>query len=259
MATKILKKFSLQKKDIKADGTFKCVFATMGVVDKDGDVSMPGFFGKQACVVVPVHNWANVPIGKAAIYEQGNEAIAEGKINLEIDDAKDWFSAMQFDLAEGEPLMEWSYGFKTLDGGSQSGEFGGQQVRFLQPLPDGTPGCKIYEVSPVLVGAGENTRTLAAKGLGDDGKKLCDEAAEVLDAAEGLVERAGSLAGLRAKDGRELSATNKERLALLADSFMTAAKDMLALVSPAKKDSSASPELVKEMARALKLRAGIQA
>lgn len=261
MATKMLKKFTLQKKDIKADGSFKCVFATMGVIDKDGDVSMPGFFGEQSCVVVPSHDWSVAPMGKARIYEDGDKAIAEGKFNLDICDAKDWFSAMQFDLENGEPLMEWSYGFTTLPGGGTMGQMEGKSVRFLGPI-DGQPGCKIFEVSPVLVGAGEKTRTLMAKALGDDGKKLCDEAAEVLDAAEVLITRAGSLADLRKKDGRELSAVNKERLALIADAFATAAKGMLVLVAPAVKaevKSSTSPELVKELGRALKLRAGIQA
>lgn len=258
--TKIFKKFTIQKKDVAADGSFKCVFATMGVEDKDGDVTLPGFFGKQAFVVVPVHDWNHVPIGKATCYEMGNEAIAEGKFNLEIESAADWFKAMQFDLNEGEPLMEWSYGFKTLDGGSVPGQVNDRRVRFLGPI-DGQPGCKIYEVSPVLVGAGEKTRTLMAKAMGDDGKRFCDEASEVLDAAEDLIVRGKSLADLRAKDGREMSAVNKERLALIADSFVKAAKDMVALVAPVSRTvvtAEASPELVKEMARALKLRAGIR-
>ncbi len=260
---KIFKKFTLQKKDVAADGSFKCVFATMGVEDKDGDVTMPGFFGKQSFVVVPAHDWSHVPIAKASCYEDGSQAIAEGKFNLEIESAADWFKAMQFDLNEGEPLMEWSYGFTTLEGGSMPGQLNDRRVRFLQPLTGGAPGCKIYEVSPVLVGAGEKTRTLMAKALGDDGKRFCDEAAEVLDAAESLITRGVSLADLRRKDGRELSAVNKERLALIADSFVKAAKDMVALVAPVEKVADApvvtSPELVKEVARALRLRAGIQA
>lgn len=262
----VRKDFKLHAKDVSPDGTFKCVFATMGVEDKDGDVTLPGFFGKQACVVVPVHDWNHVPIGKATIMESGNEAVAVGKFNLDIPAAKDWFAAMQFDMAEGQPLMEWSYGFKVLEGGGQPGAVGDKRVRFLGPLGDGTPGCKVYEVSPVLVGAGEKTRTLAAKVSGDDGKKFCDEASEVLDAAEGLVVRGKSLADLRAKDGRELSPVNKERLALLADSLVKVAGAMTALVAgtvkeetPAPVKEVVSPELAKEVARALKLRAGIQA
>jgi hypothetical protein len=50
----------------------------------------------------------------------------------------------------------WSYGFDIAD--SDVGEFDGRRVRYLKRL-------KVFEVSPVLRGAGVNTRTLAVKSL----------------------------------------------------------------------------------------------
>ncbi len=242
---KIIKSFSLQTKDISEAGKVRAVIATMNVADKDGDVTLPGFFGMQEAVVVPVHDWDHVPIGKAMVHEEGSEAIADIQLNLELQAAKDWLAAMKFDLEQGKPLMEWSYGFKIMGNeagsGSSIGEFQGHSVRFLRPMPDGSAGCKIWEVSPVLVGAGEGTRTLAAKSIG---QTFLSEAQAALDAVDGLLERASSLADLRAKDGRSLSAVNMERLAALGVSLSKAATEIARLIKPAQ-----DPEARKEWAR----------
>ena len=242
----ILKSFAL-KLDAAAvkkldEGVLTCCFATMGVVDKDGDVALPGFYGQQDIVMLPAHDWSHVPLGKGTTREEGDMACADIQMNLEIQAAKDWLSAIKFDLKNGKPLQEYSYGFRILEGGSKRGDYNGQQVRYLTPREDGTPGSKIWEVSPVLVGAGERTRTLAAKAAG---LKFCDEVQAVLDAADSLVSRGKSLADLRAKEGRELSAANREKLAALAESLVKSAAGMTALLEP-------SPEAKKEYLRYLK-------
>lgn len=253
---RILKSFDL-KLDAEAlaklakTGELSVVFATMGLWDKDGDWAEPGFYGKQDVVMVPAHDWNHVPIGKGTTREVGNLAVADIKMNLDIQAAKDWRSAIMFDLANGRPVQEYSYGFKILDGGAVEGERAGRKGRILQPREDGTPGSKIWEVSPVMVGAGEGTHTLTAKGM-----KFLDEADAVLAAADALVVRGKSLADLRAKDGRDMSAANKERLAALADSLVKAAQAMTELVAPKGEPAKAmSPELTDEIARMLKLRA----
>lgn len=213
--------FKAIQKFVKAedDGTVEAVFATMGVKDKDGDVTLSGFFGSQEVVMVPGHDWKHVPLGKGVIGEEGNEAIARLKMNLEIPEAKSWHSAIKFDLKNGTPLQQYSYGFDILEGGSEWGEFNGEQVRFLKARPDGSPGSKVWEVSPVLVGAGEGTRTLSAKGL-----KFCDEGATVLAAVKSFVERGSALAALREKDGRKLSEENRERMASMSSELAKAAE-----------------------------------
>jgi hypothetical protein len=142
------KKFFLDSKSVKADGSFKAIIATMGVVDKDGDVTKPGFFGKQGVVVVPVHDWNHVPIGKATITEEGDKAVAEGKVNMDIQSAKDWFSAMKFDLENGDPLMEWSYGFKVLEGGSSVGELAGTRCATSSRCPTARRGARSTSARP---------------------------------------------------------------------------------------------------------------
>ena len=258
----IFKSFALDLKTITKEkldkGMISVVFATMGVWDKDGDMAMPGFYGEQDVAFLPTHDWSHVMMGKGRTYEAGNEARADIAMNLELQSAKDWLSAIKFDLKNGKPIQEYSYGFKVLDGGCRMGECLGRQGRILQPREDGTPGSKIWEVSPVLVGAGENTRTLSAKSAG---KSFADESQSVLDSADGLVDRAKALAALREQEGRELSAPNKERLISIAASFQEYAKTMTGLVVPAPVEvvppTPTEIEARRELVRMAKSRAGL--
>ena len=239
-----------------AKGEISVVFATMGIWDKDGDLALPGFYGNQDVAFLPTHDWSHVPIGKGRTREDGDKAVADIKMNLDLQAAKDWLSAIKFDLKNGTPIQEYSYGFKVLEGGSRMGEMLGRNGRILQPREDGTPGCKIWEVSPVLVGAGEKTCTLSAKAAG---KTFTDESQAVLDAAEGLAERAKALAALREKEGRELSPANMERLASMAVSFQKHAETLVKLSAPAHAaaPSEAEVQARRELVRMAKRRAGL--
>ncbi len=203
-------------KDALDTGAVLAVFSRLNVVDKDGDKTLPGFIGKQTIAMLPAHDWRHVVIGKGTTRESGDEVLAEIKMNLEIPAAKDWHSAIKFDLANPPALQEWSYGFTLLPGGSVNGD--GKEIgRILQPASEGNPGCIVHEVSPVLVGAGINTTTLAAKGV-----KFCDELEMVLGATDNLVNRAQSLAELRAKEGRGLTATSQDRLGTIRERLKAA-------------------------------------
>lgn len=138
-----------------AKGEVTAVIATLNVIDKDGDVTEPGAFGTQESPIQPAHNWSAAAIGKAKISESKEEALAEMKFNLNSASGSEWFEALKFDFEEGDaPQQEYSYGYDILDSGD--GEFENQKVQFLRKL-------RVLEVSPVLVGAGVNTRTLAVK------------------------------------------------------------------------------------------------
>ena len=132
-------------KELHEDGHGLAVIATLGVVDSDGDVTLPGAFGEQSVKMVPAHDWQHVPLGKADIREEGNEVLAAFRLNLEIGSARDWHSALKNDLANGPPLQEWSYGFSIVE--ASFGEHEGQEVRFLKKL-------KVHEISPVMLGPG---------------------------------------------------------------------------------------------------------
>lgn len=200
----IYKKFGVKAMDDK--GVITAVIATLNAVDKDNDVTLAGAFGEQAVVVLPTHDWMSVPIGKGSTREAGNDVLADIKLNLDIPTAKEWYSALKFDFEQGSPLQEWSYGF-DIEKWSR-GKFGDKDdVRFLEKL-------KVHEVSPVLVGAGVNTRTVAVKEC----QPLAEAHAlieQVCEQTRVLLDRHEAVASMRAKEGRVLSLANRERLSRL--------------------------------------------
>ncbi|ANN16246.1 hypothetical protein SD37_11720 [Amycolatopsis orientalis] len=135
-------------------GQVSAVFATFNVVDKDGDVTLPGAFEDGAEVLISSYqhtSWQGaLPVGKGVIRTTDKEAILEGQFFMDTTAGRDTFEVVKQIGAR----QEWSYGFDVID--AESGMFDGQDVMLLKKL-------KTHEVSPVLVGAGVNTRTLAVK------------------------------------------------------------------------------------------------
>ena len=174
-------------------GTVKAVIATMNVIDKDQDVTLPGFFGSQDVAVAWAHDRSQL-VGKGRIVERGEAAVFDGKFFLETQAGKEAYLTVK---AMGE-LQEWSYGFNVLEGGSKAGQHDGQSVRFLTPRDDGSPGVKVAEVSPVLVGAGELTGTVNIKS---EGLRFVEQAEQVAQAVELLYARASEIKELRAEKG----------------------------------------------------------
>jgi len=141
---------------LKADGeegTFEAVFATFNVVDRDGDVTRPGAFqdGQKVRVSAWGHNWGVLPVGKGVIRADEEKAWVEGRFFLDTEGGLDTYRTVK----GLEELQEWSYGFDILN--SSEGEFDGERVRYLESLD-------VYEVSPVMLGAGIGTRTTGIKG-----------------------------------------------------------------------------------------------
>lgn len=153
------KTFGFELKQLSDDGTGTARIATLNVIDKDGDVARPGDFGEQMVAVMPAHNWSHPMLGKARVYEKGDEVLADFKLNLKSASGREWYETLKFDLENGPPIQEWSYGYDAPD--FEMGEFDGQRVRFLNK--PGGDGIKAHEISPVLLGAGENTVTLDIK------------------------------------------------------------------------------------------------
>lgn len=180
-------------KAIADEGTGVAVIATLGVKDHDGDVTMAGAFGKQTVKVVPGHDWGHVPIGKATIEEIGDELVAQFSLFMEIQSAKEWQIAMKKDLDMPPAIQEWSYGFTVTK--QSFGDHDGDQVRFLEAMD-------VHEISPVLMGAGINTRTLALKGKSIT---LVDHIAGALGEIQGAIDRCKIVKGKRVEDGRDLS------------------------------------------------------
>lgn len=136
-------------------GQVSAIFSTFNVVDSDGDVTLPGAFADGAPVRISAYGhttWQGaLPVGKGTVRTTGTEAILEGQFFMDTTAGRDTFAVVK----EMGGLQEWSYGF-DIDEADQ-GERDGQMVRILRSLT-------VHEVSPVLLGAGVGTRTLAVKG-----------------------------------------------------------------------------------------------
>ena len=83
------------------------------------------------------------------------------------------------------------------------------------------------EISPVLVGAGIDTATLAIKA---EKATYTDQSEAALAAVTDLVTRTKLLADLRRKEGRVLSSKNRERIKGLQGMLSTVASDLKELL-----------------------------
>jgi HK97 family phage prohead protease len=141
---------------VKADGQpgeFRAVFSTLNVIDLDGDVTLPGAFKESAAVRISYwgHRWQDLPVGKGLIHSDEKQAWVDGQFFLDTVAGKETYQTVK-NLGE---LQEWSYGYDVLQ--SSQGQFDNQDVRFLKEL-------EVAEVSPVMLGAGVDTRTERIKG-----------------------------------------------------------------------------------------------
>ncbi|MER7126755.1 HK97 family phage prohead protease [Micrococcus luteus] len=137
-------------------GIIRAVFSTFNKIDSDRDVTPPGAFEDGAPVQISAYghkSWEGaLPVGLGTIRQTSKEAILEGQFLLDTTHGADTWKTVKAMSDAG--MQEWSYGFDPVEW--SYGEFEGQKVRFLNKL-------KVFEVSPVLRGAGVNTRTLSAK------------------------------------------------------------------------------------------------
>lgn len=200
-------------------GSFRATIATLNVIDKDDDVSLPGAFkvGQEVKIAPWGHNWGDLPVGKGVIGADETHAWVDGQFFLETDAGMQTYLTVK---AMGG-LQEWSYGYQVEE--YSFGLFEGQQVRFLK-------GLNVIEASPVMIGAGEGTGTDRIKSAG---QSLDEHSGTVLAAVTELAARLKSLADLRAKEGRMLSAANMERLKAHHDALTALCADMGDLLASA--------------------------
>lgn len=199
-----LSKRGVELKHLDETGHGLARIATLSEVDHDGDTYERGAFGEQWAQILAAHNWSTVPLGKARVYEADNEALAELHFNMDSVAGREWFSSVKFDFegcCEGAPkIQEWSYGFRVIDSADETRD--DNRVRVLKRL-------EVFEVSPVVKGAGIGTGTLDIKSTNTNfGDQLDGAIAEMGD----IVVRARSIKDLRNKDGRGLSATRITQL-----------------------------------------------
>lgn len=193
ISTKNLARVEIKDED---RGEVAAVFSTFDAVDSDGDVTLKGAFADGAPVAISAYghrSWAGeLPVGKGVIRELSTEAVMEGRFFMDTTKGRDTFLTVKA-MSEGDSLQEWSYSLDNIKG--RRGEFDGKDVRFIESVD-------VTEVSPVLKGAGINTRTLATKA---QGLKFSEHGSSVLAGVDEFVTRASEVMALRAAKGKSLS------------------------------------------------------
>ena len=227
-----------------ATGAVGADIATLDVTDKDGDITRKGFFGTQPAAIVQAHDWGVVMLGKGLITDDdGKKARFIGKLNTDPADveAAQLLSRLRFDMDKdnGPPIIEWSYGYNVHEGGATTldpKEHDGA-TRELHALDDGSPGTRVPEVSPVVVGAGEGTGTTMVKdGITVTGNRIEPGTSirlvdQVGSAAKDLVALAKRITTVRAgRTGGHLGKETTTALAELSEAMVTTGE---ALADPA--------------------------
>jgi len=198
-------------------GHLTAAFAQLNVIDSDGDITVKGAFPSKNVVLSAYGHtsWDGaLPLGRGSIKEDGDWAVFDGQFFLDTTHGRDAFATVK---GLGE-LAEYSYGFNILD--SRPVTVDGKSTRELRSLD-------VFEVSPVLKGAGVGTHTRALKsGALGPGASLVDEAAWNLGNFAAFLERVDARKALRDDEGRKLS---RVQLATLADCEEAGAKYLAAL------------------------------
>ena len=154
-------------KAINDDGEGTLRFIRFHQEDKDSDITLPGFIGKQESIILPSHNWKSdyPPLGKGESFEADGSTLFHFRLNMDDPLAQRWRSWLLMDMKSGRPLQALSYGFSVHPDGMEYGQKDGKRIRFLKPRPDGSPGAKLHEVSFVVVPAGNDTAVLDLKAF----------------------------------------------------------------------------------------------
>lgn len=147
----------------EAKGEVTAVVATLGVVDRDGDVLLPGSFPAESKVKLSEYGHDTVikglsPVGKGIVVVEGDRALFKGHFFMETTRGRDAFHTVKAMGADSE----WSFGFpKQVKTAPMTKDWQAKGARRL------ISGILPLEASPVLVGAGRNTQTLSAKEAAD--------------------------------------------------------------------------------------------
>ena len=215
----------------EVEGKVEAVFSVFNEVDSDGDVVEPksirSGYGDKGVAMVWAHDWKDV-VGRGRIEQDDEKAVFKGQFNMTTERGREAFNTVK----EMGDLQQWSFGYEVLD--SEKGLFTKadgieQEVRYLKDV-------KVWEVSPVLVGANQNTYTMATKvgSKGEDdeirmsetsdttntkGTRFQDDIEDLLIKLVSLNKRAKELTSLRLSKNKLLSDSSVEALTMLQDSI----------------------------------------
>ena len=158
MSEKEVKAIEFELKQ-EAAGKVSAVFSVFNSLDSDGDVVLPGSiksgFKSGDVPMVWAHKW-DMPIGKGRIKEDDGKATFDGEFFMDTDSGQEAYKIVK-NMGD---MQQWSFGYRVND--AETAPFKSadseneQDARYLKDLT-------VFEVSPVLVGANQETYTMAIK------------------------------------------------------------------------------------------------
>ncbi len=158
MSEKEVKAIEFELKQ-EAEGKVSAVFSVFNSLDSDGDVVLPGSiksgFKSGDVPMVWAHKW-DMPIGKGRIKEDDGKATFDGEFFMDTDSGQEAYKIVK-NMGD---MQQWSFGYRVND--AETAPFKSadseneQDARYLKDLT-------VFEVSPVLVGANQETYTMAIK------------------------------------------------------------------------------------------------
>ena len=150
------KRITLKQED--GERTVVARFATLGVVDFDGDIIEAGAIGDQEVLLGNYnHDFQGNPPGYGDTYESRTEALFRGTF-LDTISGNDTYQTLK-QLDEAGRNMEWSFRFFVEDGGFETRD--GEDYFIIRK-------ARVTHVAPVESGAGINTATLDVKACGPE-------------------------------------------------------------------------------------------
>lgn len=164
----------------ESKGIVQAIVSTMNVVDRDGDVMLPGAIQDGAVVKLSAYDHDVIteglpPVGLGMISIKGDQAIMTGQYFLNTMRGRDAFETVK---ALG-PHSEWSIGYrKNVQTATMTDEWAKKGARRL------IAGADVLESSPVFLGANGMTATVATKGNSQAGGDGADTENRKEDAAE---------------------------------------------------------------------------
>lgn len=232
------KSFTPTDLQLSEAGEVLVVFSRLNVIDHDRDVTFPGAIPTKTVAMSAFNHtsWDGaLPLGKGEVRESGDLGVFAGSFFMETDQGRNGYHTVKA-MAD---LQEWSYGYRVLHP-SETIVWEGQAANALRKLD-------IFEVSPVLLGAGIGTNTLAIKsgGLGTDAP-YAEHAAWVQAEVKAFLKRTDDRAEWRSKEGRALSAANLATLTALLENLRAVGgtADELAAFLAAHDPAKAAPRTV---------------
>lgn len=219
--------------DLKADapGHLEATFSRFDVVDHDGDVTRrSAFTDGQRVPLVWAHNW-DQPIGDGVVRVERDRAVFAGQFWMDVADGEQAYKKVK----RAGDLQDYSYGFRIRE--AEPGVHDGQPVRVLKSL-------EVFEVSPVLVGAGIGTGTDRIKQADPAGpvETFLAQVERLLADLGAVRDRSRAVAALRATEGRGLSKAQRAALTALLEAHAAVRGDLAGLIRPDPRPSG-SPDL----------------